>query len=91
MNTEYSRKNESKKFFYQFTDKPDLKISNNKNIGLVNLVIYYIWENIKPDTITKNLKYLLKLGMMNLNCLMKHIQFQTFKITLNLTSKNKTP
>ena len=47
MNTENSKKNESNKFIYQFTDKPNLKNSNNKNVGLVNLSIYYTWKNIK--------------------------------------------
>ena len=34
---------------YQFTDKLNLKTPNNKNIGLVNLSIYYMWENIKTE------------------------------------------
>ena len=37
----------SNKFIYQFTDKLNLKISNNKNIGLVDLSIYYTWKYIK--------------------------------------------
>ena len=37
----------SNKFIYQFTDKLNLKISNNKNIGLVDLSIYYNWKYIK--------------------------------------------
>ena len=48
MNTENSEAYESNnKFLYQFTDKLNLKNPNNKNIGLVNLSIYYTWENIK--------------------------------------------
>ena len=47
MNTEDSKANESNKFIYQFTDKLNLKTPNNKNIGLVNLSIYYTWKNIK--------------------------------------------
>ena len=47
MNTENSKKNESNKFVCQFTDKLNLKNPNNKNIGLVNLSIYYTWKNIK--------------------------------------------
>ena len=42
MNTENSNTNESNKFIYQFTDKFNLKTSNNKNIGLVNLSIWLI-------------------------------------------------
>ena len=52
MNTENSKANGSNKFIYQFTDKLNLKTQNNKNIGLVNLTIYYTW-NIK-STYNKN-------------------------------------
>ena len=47
MNTENSKTNESNKFIYQFTDKLNLKNPNNKNIGLVNLSIYYTQKNVK--------------------------------------------
>ena len=47
MNTENSKTNESNKFIYQFTDKLNLSAPNNKNIGLINLSIYYTWKNIK--------------------------------------------
>ena len=46
MNTENSKTNESNKVIYQFTDKLNLKNPNNKNIRLVNLIIYYTWKNI---------------------------------------------
>ena len=49
MNTENSKTNESNKFIYQFTDKLNLKTPNNKNIGLVNLSIYFTWKNIKSE------------------------------------------
>ena len=49
MNTENSKTNEYNKFIYQFTDKLKLKIPNNRNIGLVNLSIYYTWKNIKSE------------------------------------------
>ena len=47
MNTENSKTNESNKFIYHFTDKLNLQTPNSKNIGLVNLSIYYTWKNIK--------------------------------------------
>ena len=47
MNTKNIKTNESKKFIYQFTVKLNTKTPNNKNIGLVNLSIYYTWKNIK--------------------------------------------
>ena len=63
MNTENSKTNDSNKFIYQFTDKLNLKSPHKKNIGLVNLSIYYTL-NLHTTTIT--LKYLFPLGMMNL-------------------------
>ena len=45
MSTENSKTNEPNKFIYQFTGK--LKTPNNKNIGLVNLSVFYTWKNIK--------------------------------------------
>ena len=49
MHTENRKTNESNKFIYQFTDKRNLKTPKNKNIGLVNLSIYYTWENIRSE------------------------------------------
>ena len=46
MNNENSKRNESNKFFYEFTDKLNLK-NPNKNVALANLSIYYTWKNIK--------------------------------------------
>ena len=48
MNTLNSKTNESNKFMYQFTDKLNLK-NPNKNMALVNLSIYFIWQNIKSE------------------------------------------
>ena len=88
LNTENSKKNESNKFIYQFTDKLNLKNPINKNIWLVNLSIYYTCKTLNLYTTTINLKYLLPLGIILLLCLMVLIQSLTFKITLNLSSKN---
>ena len=46
MNTENSKTNKSDNFFYEFTDKLNLK-HPNKNIALANLSIYYTWKNVK--------------------------------------------
>ena len=88
MNAENGKTNEPNKFFYQFTDKLNLKNPNNKNIGLVNLSITTHGKTLNWCITTINLKYLPQLGMVNLICLMDHIQSHTFKITLNLSSKN---
>ena len=47
MNTWNSKKIESNRFICQFTDKFNLKNPNNKNIGVVNLSIYYTRKYIK--------------------------------------------
>ena len=86
MNTENSKKNEPK-FFYEFTDKLNLK-NPNKNIALANPSIYYSWENIK--SVYSNNKFKIsapQLGMINFICLMDHILFQTFKINLSTSLK----
>ena len=54
-NTENRKTNESNKFMYQFTDKINLKIPNNKNIRLLNLIICYRWKNIKSQYHNKKL------------------------------------
>ena len=88
MNTENSKTIESNKFIYQFTDKLYLKTPNNKNIGLIILSIYYTWKKrLNLHTTTINLKFQLQLRMMNLIYLMVLIEFLTFKIALNLSSK----
>ena len=66
MNTENTKTNDSNKFIYQFTEKLNLKNPNNKNIGLVNLSIYYTWKTLNLHTTAINLKYPHQLGMMNL-------------------------
>ena len=56
MNTENSKRNKSNKFIDQFNDKLNLKTPNNKNIGLVNLSIYYVWKSIKSAYNNKKFK-----------------------------------
>ena len=56
INNENSTINESNKFIYQFTDRLNLKIPNNKNIGLVNLSIYYTLRKIKSEYNSNKLK-----------------------------------
>ena len=86
MNTENSKTNGFNKFIYQFTDKVNLKNPNNKNIGLVNLSVYCTWKNIK-STYNKN-KISAPTWNDKFDCLVDHIQSQTFKIILSTLSKN---
>ena len=87
MNTENCDLNESNKFIYHFTDKLNLKSPNNKNTGLVNLITLRKTLNLYVTTI--NLKLQPQPRMMNLNCLMDHILFQTFKITFEFIIKKR--
>ena len=64
-NTENSKTNESSKFIYEFNSKLNLKNPNNKNIGLVNLSIYYTWKNFKSSCNNNIFKISAQLGMMN--------------------------
>ena len=48
MNTENSKTNEPHRFKLDLADKLNLK-NPKKNIALVNLSIYYTWENIKTE------------------------------------------
>ena len=48
MNTDNSKANEPHRFKLDLADKLNLK-SPKKNIALVNLSIYYIWNNIKTE------------------------------------------
>ena len=45
-------------------------------------------KTLNLNTTTRSLKFQPQHGMMNLICLMNHIQSQTFRITLNLSLKN---
>ena len=48
MNTLNSKKNESSKLNYQFTDNLNLK-NFNKNMVLASLSIYYTWKKTKSE------------------------------------------
>ena len=76
MNTENSKTNESNKFIYQFTDKLNLKKTQITKI--LDWLIYVFTTPVKTlnlHTTTRNLKYLLQLGMINLICLMVLFSF----------------
>ena len=85
MNRENSKTSKPHRFRLDLTDKIDLN-KDKKNMDLANLSIYYTWINIKSTTI--NLKFRHQLGMILLIYQVDLIQFLTFKITLNLSSRN---
>ena len=55
MNTANSKTSESRNFFYEFTDKLNLR-NPNKDIVLVSLSIYYTWKNIKSASNNNKIK-----------------------------------
>ena len=79
MNSENSKTSEPHRFRLDLTDKI------LKNMALANLSIYYTLKTSNQNITTKNLKFLLQLGIMLLMYQMVLIQFLTFKITLNLS------
>ena len=83
MNTENSKKSEPHRFKLDLTDKLYLK-NLNKNMALANLSIYYTWKKIK-STYNNNR---FKISAPNGSYQMVLTQFLTFKIVLNLSSKN---
>ena len=85
MNTKNSKTSETHRFILDLTDKLNLK-NPNKNMALVNLRIYYTWKNIKSEY--NNNKFQLQLGMIPSIYLMVLTQSLTFRIILNLSSKN---
>ena len=85
MNRENSKTSKPHRFRLDLTDKIDLN-KDKKNMDLANLSIYYTWINIKSTTI--NLKFRHQLGMILLIYLIVLILSRTFRIILNLSSKN---
>ena len=83
MNSENSRTSEYHVLVLKLADKLDLR-RREKSVALSNLSIYCTWKNIKIHIRIINLKYLLQHGVMNLNCLMNHVQYQIFKIILSI-------
>ena len=66
MNSENSRTSEYHVLVLKVTDKLDLTRGQN-SFALSNRSIYYTWENIKTSCNNNKFKYLLQLGVMNLN------------------------
>ena len=80
MDSENSRTSEYHVLVLKLTDKLDLR-RGQKTVALSNLSIYYTWKNVKSSY---NLKYLHQHGVKSLSYQMDHIQYQIFKIILNI-------
>ena len=83
MNSENSKTSEHNVLVLKLTDKLDLR-RGQKTVALSKLSIYYTWKNVKVHTRIINLKYLHQHGAKILNYQMDHIQYQIFKIILNI-------
>ena len=84
MNTENSKTGIPGRFKLNLTDKLNLK-DPKKNKALTNSSFYYKQKNLT----TTNLKFQLQLGMTLLIYQIVLIQFETFNITLNLSTTTK--
>ena len=88
MESENSRISEYHVLVLKLTNKLYLR-RGQKTVALSNLSIYYTWKNIKSSyNNNTHLKYLLQRGVRNLSYQMDHIQYQIFKITLNIYYRN---
>ena len=89
MNSENCRTSEYHVLLLKLACKLDLR-RGQKNVALSNLSIYYTWKNVKSSYKNNKyvLQYLLQYVVMNLNYQMDHIQYQIFKIILNILLKN---
>ena len=83
MNSENSTTSEYNVLVLKLTDKLDLR--RGKKVLLYQILAFTIHgKTYKAHTTTVSLKYLLQHGVRNLNCQMDHIQYQIFKIILNI-------
>ena len=82
MNPENSKTSKLHVLRLKLTNKLGLRIGE-KTIALSNLSIYYTWKNIKSSDNNSKIKYMHQHGMIDLNCLMDRILYQTFNIILN--------
>ena len=84
MNSENSKTSAPQRLLLNLSDKINLKRSD-KYLALSNFSIYDTWKNIKSQTKRINLKYQFWHGIKSLNCMMNHILYHIFKITLNIS------
>ena len=81
LNSENRKTSDPYILILNLSDKIYLKW-RDKCVVLSNLSIYVTWENIKKPCKTN--KYQLQCGIINLNYLTDHIQYQIFNINSNI-------
>ena len=83
MNSENSKPSEYHVLVLKLTDELDLR-RGQKTVALSNLSIYYTWKNIKSSYNNNKFKISAPTWNEELNYQMDHIQYQIFKIILNI-------
>ena len=83
MNSENSKTSEHNVLVLKLTDKLDLR-RGQKTVALSNLSIYYTWKNVKSSYNNNKFKISAPIGVKSLSYQMDHIQYQIFKIILNI-------
>ena len=81
MNSKNSKTSDPHRLLLNLTNKINLK-RIYEYVALSNISIFYTWKSIKESLV--NLKFQLQHGMKNVNYLMDQIQYQIFKIILNI-------
>ena len=87
MNSENSRTSEYHVLLLKLTDKFNLR-RGKKTVALSSLSIYYTWKNTKSSYNNNKFKISAPTGVKNLSYQMDHIQYQIFKIILNIYQRN---
>ena len=83
MNSENSKTSEHNVLVLKLTDKLDLR-RGQKTVVLSTLSISYTWKNVKSSYNNNKFKISAPNGVKSLSYQMDHIQYQIFKIILNI-------
>ena len=83
MNSEKSKTSEHNVLVLKLTYKLDLR-RGQKTVALSNLSIYYTWKNVKSSYNNNKFKISAQHEVKSLSYQMDHIQYQIFKIILNI-------
>ena len=83
MDPENSRTSEYHVLVLQLTNKLDLR-RGQKTAALSNLSIYYTWKSVESSYNNNKFKISAPTWSENLTYQMDHIQYQIFKIILNI-------
>ena len=83
MNSENNKTSEHNVLVLKLTDKLDLR-RGQKTVALSNFSIYYTWKNVKSSYNNNKFKISAPTWSEEFKQQMDHIQYQIFKIILNI-------